>query len=237
MAKTPTASNAAWRSKEAYKGLKEVLLSSVFWGSIPLLVVLSGGKENPFLFAAIYSGCTAVALFVYLRCVSKWVPSREYLRAVFAVFLNRKKAYDNKGPSRSAFNIFNVRSFLIPFRWLGILLLTWSFRYIHETVGAVLFEIWPIFFVVLQRRLNEDYYISRRGLLFNGLAFLAVGFVVSSNAQATVTSALLSPEYVFGIAALLFTILTSIQQATRQKQGEHIAKNRLRGGGHYLLLS
>ena len=210
-----------------FSGLPELLSSSAIWGAIPLIAVLSGGKENPLLFLTVWSGSGALGLFIYLRYLNKWAFSKEIYLAALGVFLNLKREY--KGESaKSVFNIFNTRSILAPIHGLEFLILAWAFRYVNEIVGTIIFESWPVFFTILMGRLNKNYSISRRGLLFSVLAFLAVGLVVASNTSAATDSMAVSVGYIFGIIALLFTILLTLQDAVRLKQGEHIAKRNLK---------
>ena len=133
----------------------------------PLLVALGAG-ETPFIFSAAWGAGEVAGLSpILLLRFREIIFSREARKAVISQTLC-------------------LAMFLWTINSLWIAAYAWSTRFIDVAVAAALFETWPVFLVILTARLfrTEARYrkITKRTLLFFGIAILGIIFVFASEA-------------------------------------------------------
>ena len=218
-------------------GLPELTGSTLTYGAVPLIVVLSGGSASPLLFAAIYVGFGAIPIAAYMFFKRPHFYQSSNFKQFLQTFTNRNE-FDNKP---SILNILRERSILVPVNAFGPLLIAWAFLYIPDVIAAVVLETWPIFFIFVIRRGEKAYYFSTRVALLFALNFFAVALVVLSDSQdsAGVDSSVI--EYLFGLLLIAFSMLFYLQSANRIRQGERLSESifgsTLAGGGGGVLPS
>ncbi len=156
------------------------MLSAVFCYSwIPLVIALTGGADNPFLFSGAWR---LGALLTYVA----------FLKVMYGPLLNR-----------DTFALIARRFLSAKYRWLVLLtfastadyaLFALSVRFIDVPVTAVLFELWPIVAMLVLARL---YGRSLHPMVLWLAIFCFLGFVFIASSQAG------------GFTKLLDSLLTS----------------------------
>ncbi len=212
-----------------YRGLFDILISSAIFGAIPAATLISGGVANPFLFVGFWNLGNVCISIIYL-----WARHRDLLRLpmrqkILNEHLRFKPIW---GDSRSnpkipsIFNIFNSRSILILVRNARFLLFAWSLKYIHPTVAAVFFEMWPIFFIIIfSRTSNSEHSFSRRTFILTILTFGATTLIVLSNTVNSVSAVSFDGEYIFGLLLLAIVLVLILQNSGLLNQATRIAQS------------
>ena len=95
--------------------------------------------------------------------------------------------------------------------------------YINDSIAAILFENWSVFFIVLLARLEPDeYFLTKRHVFLNSVAVSAVVLVVVSDVSPKGENSF-GIEIFFGIALILLAILFHLQSAPQVTQGKNLA--------------
>ena len=143
-----------------------MLAAVIGYSLIPLAIALSGGEENPFYFNAAMNVGICVGLTAFLATAYRsQVRNKEVLKLV------RRRAYS------LPFALVAVNNF-------GYAMFALSARFIDISVTAILYEVSPIFVILLtawlfrkEKRFNK---LNQATLGLTLLAFFGVGFVIAS---------------------------------------------------------
>lgn len=143
-----------------------MLAAVIGYSLIPLAIALSGGEENPFFFNAAMNVGICVGLIVFLATAYRsQVQNGEVLKLV------RRRAYS------WPFALVAANNF-------GYAMFALSSRFIDISVTAILYEVSPIFVILLtawlfrkEKRFNK---LNQATLGLTFLAFFGVGFVIAS---------------------------------------------------------
>ena len=143
-----------------------MLAAVIGYSLIPLAIALSGGEENPFYFNAAMNVGICVGLTAFLATAYRsQIRNREVLKLV------RRRAYS------WPFALIAVNNF-------GYAMFALSARFIDISVTAILYEVSPIFVILLtawlfrkEKRFNK---LNQATLGLTLLAFFGVGFVIAS---------------------------------------------------------
>ena len=143
-----------------------MLAAVIGYSLIPLAIALSGGEENPFYFNAAMNVGICVGLTAFLATAYRsQVRNKEVLKLV------RRRAYS------WPFALVAVNNF-------GYAMFALSARFIDISVTAILYEVSPIFVILLtawlfrkEKRFNK---LNQATLGLTLLAFFGVGFVIAS---------------------------------------------------------
>ena len=200
---TPT---EAGRGKHGRVAMGYIFIAVVSYALIPTLIGHIGGKDLPFFFMAAWRagvavGCVAILLTLY---VPLWFNRYNWGRFRFHLSTSDTKAIDWRFPLIGLH--LRVDELRIPlFNWkipgdfidwrilLTILgnceyaLFAWSIKFIDIAVTTILFQSWPIFFLILSALvLRRDARVdpSGKGLLslalLIGLGFIGFIFIIFS---------------------------------------------------------
>ena len=143
-----------------------MLAAVVGYSLIPLAIALSGGAENPFYFNASMNVGICVGLMAFLAT-----------------------AYRSQIRNKEVLNLVRRRAYSLPFALVavnnfGYAMFALSARFIDISVTAILYEISPIFVILLtawlfrdEKRFNR---LNQATLGLTLLAFFGVGFVIAS---------------------------------------------------------
>lgn len=234
-----TSTEQTTKRKSNYPGLRDLFSASVIFGAIPLIIVFSGGQNNPLLLMALWSLANACGFSIYLRHKHKYLFKDGNIKKLIGVFLNRKNSATEESLNteqtdegekqetneHSIFNIFRRRSIFIPIQGLGTLLFAWSFQYVHNVIATVVYESWPILFIFLLVKISpDDYSLKKRTFFLFLTAFASVVLIVLSGASSESDSISFSWNYVFGLILLLFAIIFTVQDVPRLEQSKHFVK-------------
>ena len=137
----PTNSRGEDSRKEDRLAFRYMFIAVMSFSLIPLAIKLAGGEQAPFLFNASWRlGVVVGCLFVLTR----FSPTRLF-------------------PPEWRLNVRRVRGLLGDRRilWAVIAnceyaLFAWSAQFIDITVSTILFGLWPVFFVLLERKLGRN---------------------------------------------------------------------------------
>ena len=174
-----------------------MLLAVTLFSSLPLVIAWGGGGRVPFLFNASMNAGIAVGCLVFITIL--------YHRLVFNaanLIVIARRAFDVKLALSVAAN-FNFAFF------------AWSTRFVDVSVAAILFETWPLFFILLMARLyrGETRYraldMEMVFLLALGLAGFAFVVVGQAGGFAGIQTARLSVVIIGVVLAGLGAIATS----------------------------
>lgn len=164
MTRNPVSDIANNRNKTAV-GL--MFVAVLGYSLLPLFVAL-GGNESPFIFNAVFrigmaSGCALFLLIAYRHLL--------FSKTVWSLIKNR---------------IVNLSMSLWIVSYFSMAFYAWSVQFIDVSIAAVLYETWPILFIILTGWLfsREKRYrkITARILILFFVAFLGVASVIASQA-------------------------------------------------------
>lgn len=212
-----------------YPGLLDLLFASIIYGMIPLIAVLSGGRNNPLLYLGLLSLGGVCGSSIYLFFYHKYIYKDNNWKKIISLFFNLRPLWGSKSiPTQkvpSVFNVFRERSILLRISSLGTFLFAWSLVYVHTIIAAVIIESWPILLIFLLKKIaGNKYNFTKRALFLNAIAFLAVILVVFSNSSEEDSSIAFNGGYIFGLLLLAFALIFSLQTGVRNIQGQKFAR-------------
>ena len=214
--------NSSKNSISRLTGGGSLLTTSLVFGLIPVVVAIADGGDAPFVFmtawglGGAFSSLSYVGLFhrdlLGLGQIRKFLPRRE-------TFF---KGISSDGSDFPCWNWQVVSS--LP-RSLTIAFFAWSTAFIPEVVAAVLYESWPIFFVLLLQLLFPEeegkYEINFRTIVLFGFIFLGVFLVVFSiQANDATELAVSGADVAVGLVLLFVAISFTVQEAVFVKWGD-----------------
>ena len=200
---TPAESN---RARHSRIGLGYIFIAVVSYAFIPTVIGHIGGEALPFYFmgawrAGVAIGCVAILIPLY---VPLWFNRYNWGRFRYHLSTSETKAVDWRFPMiRVHLRVDELRIPLLKWKipgdfidWRILLtilgnceyaLFAWSLKYIDIAVTTLLFQSWPIFFLLLSAMLlrkeaNRD--TSGKGtlslILLIGLGFIGFAFIIFS---------------------------------------------------------
>ncbi len=200
---TPT---EAGRGKHSRIAMGYIFIAVVSYALIPTLIGHIGGKELPFFFmgawrAGVAVGCVAILLTLY---VPLWFNRYNWGRFRYHLSTSDTKAIDWRFPViRLHLRVDELRIPLVGWKipgdfidWRIILtilgnceyaLFAWSIKFIDIAVTTILFQSWPIFFLLLSALvLRRDARVDPSGkgllslILLMGLGVIGFVFIIFS---------------------------------------------------------
>ena len=199
-------SEAAARASNNRIALGYILIAVVSYAVIPAVIEYVGGEKLPFFFVASWRlgvavGCVAILAVFY---VPLWFNRYNWGRFKYYLSTSQTKAIDWRFPLINLH--IRVDEIRIPLvRWkipsdfidwrilLAILgnceygLFAWALQYIDITIATILFQSWPIFFLILSAMLlRENIRQTHSGktvlslLLLIGLGIIGFSFLLFS---------------------------------------------------------
>ena len=174
-----------------------MLLAVTLFSSLPLVIAWGGGGKIPFLFNASMNAGIALGCLVFITIL--------YHRLVF-------NATNLRVIARRAFDVKIALSVAANFNFAFF---AWSTRFVDVSVAAILFETWPLFFILLMARLyrGETRYraldLEMVFLLALGLAGFAFVVVGQAGGLAGIQTGNLSVVVIGVTLAVLGAIATS----------------------------
>ena len=200
---TPT---EAGRGKHGRVAMGYIFIAVVSYALIPTLIGHIGGKELPFFFMAAWRagvavGCVAILLTLY---VPLWFNRYNWGRFKFHLSTSDTKAIDWRLPLIGLhLRVDELRIPLVNWKipgdfidWRILLtilgnceyaLFAWSIKFIDIAVTTILFQSWPIFFLILSALvLRRDARVDPSGkgllslILLIGLGFIGFVFIIFS---------------------------------------------------------
>ena len=205
-AEPTTPSQSAASSGKNRLALGYIVIAVVSYALIPFLIGEIGGKELPFFFlagwrAGVAVGCVAVLLVFYWPL---WFNRYNWGRFKYHLSTSETKAVDWKFPliklhlrlDELRIPLVNrkIPGDLIDWRILLCILgnceyalFAWSLNFIDIAVTTILFQSWPVFFLILSAMLFQNNSQEERNgkatlslLLLIGLGFIGFAFIIFS---------------------------------------------------------
>ena len=206
MSAETTGLTEAGRAKHGRIAMGYIFIAVVSYALIPTLIGHIGGRELPFFFMAAWRagvaiGCVAILLTLY---VPLWFNRYNWGRFRYHLSTSETKAVDWRFPGiRLHIRVDELRIPLLKWKipgdfidWRVLLtilgnceyaLFAWSIKYIDIAVTTLLFQSWPIFFLVLTAlllRKDASFDDSGKGMLslilLIGLGFIGFVFIIFS---------------------------------------------------------
>ena len=201
-----TPSEASGRTTQNRVALGYILIAVVSYALIPAVIEFVGGEELPFFFVASWRlgvavGCIGILAAFY---VPLWFNRYNWGRFKYYLSTSDTKAVDWRFPVINLhIRVDEIRIPLVNWRipgdfidWrilLAILgnceygLFAWALRYIDITIATILFQSWPIFFLLLSAMLlRENIRDVHNGktvlsmFLLVGLGIIGFAFIIFS---------------------------------------------------------
>ena len=202
---TTPSQNAASRRKNRF-ALSYIVIAVVSYALIPLLIGEIGGKQLPFFFlagwrAGVAVGCVAVLLAFYWPL---WFNRYNWGRFKYYLSTSETKAVDWRFPLvKLHLRVDELRIPLVGWKIPGDLidwrillcvlgnceyaLFAWSLNYIDIAITTILFQSWPVFFLILSAMLFQNNSQRERDgkaklslILLIGLGFIGFAFIIFS---------------------------------------------------------
>ena len=200
---TPAEAN---RARHSRSGLGYIFIAVVSYAFIPTVIGHIGGEALPFYFmgawrAGVAVGCAAILIPLY---VPLWFNRYNWGRFRYHLSTSETKAVDWRFPMiRVHLRVDELRIPLLKWKipgdfidWRILLtilgnceyaLFAWSLKYIDIAVTTLLFQSWPIFFLLLSAMLlRKDANLDTSGkgtlslILLIGLGFIGFAFIIFS---------------------------------------------------------
>ena len=201
-----TPSDGAGRASGNRIALGYILIAVVSYALIPAVIEHIGGEKLPFLFVASWRlgvavGCVGILAVFYIPL---WFNRYNWGRFKYYLSTSETRAIDWHFPVINLhLRVDEIRIPLVNWKvpgdfidWrilLAILgnceygLFAWSLQYIDITIATILFQSWPIFFLILSAMLlreNITHFQSGKTalslLLLIGLGFIGFAFIIFS---------------------------------------------------------
>ena len=206
MSSEPTTPTEATGSKHNRIAMGYIFIAVISYAIIPTLIGHIGGEGLPFFFmgawrAGVAVGCVAILITLY---VPLWFNRYNWGRFKFHLSTSETKAVDWRLPLiRLHLRLDELRVPLLKWKIPGDLidwrilltilgnceyaLFAWSIKYIDIAVTTLLFQSWPIFFLLLSAMiLRKDANLDTSGkgtlslILLISLGFIGFAFIIFS---------------------------------------------------------
>lgn len=206
MADLTTPSEAADRSSGNRIALGYILIAVVSYALIPVVIEYIGGESLPFFFVAAWRagvavGCVGILIVFYLPL---WLNKYNWGRFKYYLSTSETKAVDWRFPVINLhIRVDELRIPLVNWKipgdfidWRVLLtilgnceyaLFAWSLQYIDITIATIVFQSWPIFFLILSALLLREnirhFHNGKTALslfLLVSLGFIGFAFIVFS---------------------------------------------------------
>ena len=188
-----------------------MLVSVLAYSFIPLVIARSGAVDSPFLFNSVWRFGLTIGCFITL-IVFYWqiLVNREVLSLIVR-------------------SIFSWTIFFATIQSFENALFAWATRFIDISVANILFELWPILFILLTAWLfqRESKYRKNIFAIFPLLMVAVVGlsFVIFSQTGGVAFTNISISDLIKGVSLALLAALTASLGAFHLEWGRSLAEN------------